>query len=165
MSLESNEMALDVWMYIYEHSPDSHLILKISIRGNADCTPVPGAAVGCTLGRGRGTSLKPSWDKGLVQHLPSAKGCRDTCPASLPAAPRWSQSHGAQPRAAIAPRSSATPRRNGKGGVQQNRREDSYRHCSLSSCLFPKCLHSPPSLSFESLLYFQLQPGRFWTCN
>lgn len=165
MSLKSNEVVLDVWMYIYEHSVDSHVILKISIRGNADCPPVPGAAMGCTLERGGRTSLKPSRDEGLVQHLPSAKGCRDTCPASLPVVPRWSQSHGAQPRAAIAPRSGAAPRRNGQGGVQRNRREESSRHRSLSSCSIPKCLHSPPSLSSESLLYFWFQPGAFWASN
>lgn len=149
-------------MYIHEHSPDSHLILRISSRGNADCAPVPGAAVGCPLGRGGGRSLKPSWDKGLVQDLPILKEAgMDACPASLPAAPSWSQSHGAQPRAAIAPWGSTAPRRNGNDGIQQNRREDGSWHRSLSSCLLPKRLHSPQYLSLESLLYFQLQPGAF----
>jgi len=98
---------------------------------SADCARVPGAAVGCALGRGGGMGLKPGWDKGLVQHLPRAKGCRDICPESLPVALRWSRSRGAQPRDAIAPQSSDAPRINGKGGVQQNRREDGSWHRSL----------------------------------
>lgn len=128
--------------------------------------PGPWGCRGLPFGRGGGRSLKPSWDKGLIQDLPSLKEAgMDACPASLPAAPSWSQSRGAQPGAAIAPWGSAAPRRNGNGGIQQSRREDGSWHRSLSSCLLPKHLHGPQSLSVEFLLYFQLQPGAFWICN
>lgn len=130
-------------MYTYKHSSDSYLILKVFIQGNTECTLDPREAVGCMLRWGGGTGLEPSWDKELVQHFPSTKGCSDTCPAPLPVAQRWSWCHGAQPRAAFAPQSSAAPWCSEKGGVQPNGREDGSWHHSLSSCLFSKCLHSP----------------------
>lgn len=148
MSLKSNEIILDVWMCIYEHSPDSYLILKISIGGNADCALVPRAATGCTLGRGVGVSLEYSWVKGLIQQFPSAKWCRDTCPASLPVDLRWTQSHGsAHCRAvlgAVLPHSVMRD-------VEFSKMEVRMALGSLLSYLFPKCLHSPYR-SFESLL-------------
>lgn len=151
----------------YEHSPDNQLILKIFIWGNVGCVHVPRAAMGCSLGWWGGMSLKPSWDKGPVQHLPSAKGGRGICPTSLPVDPKWSQSHGAQPKAATAPQSRAVPWCDGKWGVQQNIRGwlsaqlslktfiwyitphlSHFNPCYTSSCSLGHCEHVIREKSF-----------------